>query len=83
VTLKRGVLDSDAFSAWLRASSPGAPRQAATITVFDAARQPIQTWAIRGAMPAKYTGPTLAARGGGDLAMEELVLSADGIEPAG
>jgi hypothetical protein len=25
----------------------------------------------------KYTGPTLAAKGGGDVAMEELVLSAE------
>jgi hypothetical protein len=28
----------------------------------------------------KYTGPTLAAKGGGDVAMEELVLSVQGLE---
>ena len=28
----------------------------------------------------KYTGPTLAAKGGGDVAMEELVLSSEGID---
>ena len=28
----------------------------------------------------KYTGPTLAAKGGGDVAMEELVLSVEGID---
>ena len=30
-------------------------------------------------IPMKYTGPTLAAKGGGDVAMEELVLSAEGM----
>jgi hypothetical protein len=28
----------------------------------------------------KYTGPTLAAKGGGDAAMEELVLSSESLE---
>ena len=28
----------------------------------------------------KYTGPTLAAKGGGDVAMEELVLASEGME---
>jgi len=28
----------------------------------------------------KYTGPTLAGKGSGDVAMEELVLSAEGYE---
>jgi hypothetical protein len=31
-------------------------------------------------MPIKWTGPTLAAKGGADVAMEELVLSAEKIE---
>ena len=31
-------------------------------------------------MPMKWTGPTLAAKGGADVAMEELVLSAEKIE---
>jgi len=82
LSLKRGVMDSGKFFEWLRASSHDAVRPVATITVFDASRQPIRTWAIRGALPVKHTGPTLAARGG-DVEMEELVLSAEGIEPAG
>jgi hypothetical protein len=28
----------------------------------------------------KWTGPTLAAKGGGDVAMEELVLSAENLQ---
>jgi hypothetical protein len=50
--------------------------------VFDASRQPIRRWEIRGTVPVKYTGPALAAKGG-DVVMEELVLAAESIEPAG
>ena len=31
----------------------------------------------------KYTGPTLAGKGGGDVAMEELVLSIEALEIEG
>ena len=52
-----------------------------TITLLDEARQ---TRCARGrcasAQPKKWTGPTLAAKGGGEVAMEELVLVHEGIE---
>jgi hypothetical protein len=35
---------------------------------------------LRGVVPSKYTGPTLAGKGGGDVAMEEIVLSAQALE---
>jgi phage tail-like protein len=47
------------------------------ITLRDEAGSPVQSWKLRGVVPMKYTGPTLAAKGGGDVAMEELVLSAE------
>jgi len=31
-------------------------------------------------IPMKYTGPTFAGKGGGDVAMEEIVLSAEALE---
>jgi hypothetical protein len=37
----------------------------------------VQSWKLRGVVPMRYTGPTLAARGGGEVALEELVLSAE------
>jgi hypothetical protein len=40
----------------------------------------VQRWNLRGVIPLKWTGPTLAAKGGGDVAMEELVLSAEYLE---
>jgi hypothetical protein len=31
-------------------------------------------------MPLKWTGPSLAAKGGGDVAIEEFVLSVESLE---
>ena len=44
----------------------------------EARNGPVATWRLQGAMPLKYTGPTLVGKGGGDVAMEELVLSCEG-----
>ena len=49
-------------------------------TLLDEAQAPVQSWVLRGVVPSKYTGPTLAGKGGGDVAMEELVLSAQALE---
>jgi hypothetical protein len=40
----------------------------------------VQRWTLHNAMPLKYTGPTLAGKGGGDVAMEELVLSVEELQ---
>jgi phage tail-like protein len=82
VTLKRGILNSKSLFEWVkqaRTAGPQAQRNV-TITLLDEAQAPVQTWGLRGVIPLKYTGPTLAAKGGGDVAMEELVLSAQGFE---
>ena len=82
VTLKRGILNSKSLFEWVkqaRTAGPQAQRNV-TITLLDEAQAPVQAWGLRGVIPLKYTGPTLAAKGGGDVAMEELVLSAQGFE---
>ena len=82
VTLKRGIIDSESLWSWIkdaRVSGPDA-QKTVTITLLDKAQQAVQTWVLRGVIPMKYTGPTLAGKGGGDVAMEELVLSAEGLE---
>ncbi len=82
VTLKRGIVNSKDLWDWIedvRKNGPGAQR-IATITMRDEAGNDVQTWKLRGTVPMKYTGPTLAAKGGGDVAMEELVLSAEGMD---
>ena len=50
------------------------------ITLLDEARNPVVTWSLRNAQPKKWVGPTLAAKGGGEVAMEELHLVHEGIE---
>jgi phage tail-like protein len=81
ITLKRGLVGSDDLFAWLKGVRDGTadPRQI-TITLLDEARQTVAMWAIRNAQPKKWTGPTLAAKGGGEVAMEELTLCHEGLE---
>lgn len=81
ITLKRGLVGSDDLFAWLRGVRDGVadPRQV-TITLFDEARQPVATWALRNAQPMKWMGPTLAAKGGGEVSMEELHFVHEGLE---
>ena len=50
-----------------------------SITLMDEARDPVATWRLHRAQPKKWTGPTLAAKGGSDVAMEELHLVHEGI----
>jgi phage tail-like protein len=83
VTLKRGLVGSDDLFAWLKTVRDGtADARTITITLLDEARQTVATWTLRRAQPKKWTGPTLAAKGGGDVAMEELHLVHEGIEYA-
>ena len=81
VTLKRGIVNSEDLWAWMEQvrRTGVAGQRTVSITLRDEASQPVQTWTLRGVVPLKWTGPTLAAKGGGDVAMEELVLSAEAL----
>lgn len=81
ITLKRGLVGSDDLFQWIKTVRDGTPdpRQV-TITLMDEARQAVATWTLFNAQPKKWTGPTLAAKGGGEVAMEELSLVHQGIE---
>ncbi|HET6229642.1 MAG TPA: phage tail protein [Longimicrobiaceae bacterium] len=82
VTLKRGIVSSADLWAWIdnvRKNGINAQRTV-TITLRDETGTDVQSWTLRNVIPLKYTGPTLAAKGGGDVAMEELVLSAEALE---
>jgi phage tail-like protein len=81
VTLKRGILDSSDLWAWIedvRLNSVNAQREV-VITLNNEAGERVEAWTLRGCIPLKWTGPTLAGKGGGDVAMEELTLSCEGI----
>jgi phage tail-like protein len=82
VTLKRGVIDSKSLWDWIKETRTNGveAQKNVVITLLDEAQSAVQSWKLRGVVPMKYTGPTLAAKGGGDVAMEELVLSAEAIE---
>lgn len=81
ITLKRGLVGSDDLFAWLKTVRDGtADPRTVTITLLDEARSPVATFKLRQAQPKKWVGPTLAAKGGGEVAMEELHLVHEGVE---
>ncbi len=83
VTLKRGVIGAENIWAWLnetRTANPAVKRNVVIKLLSEDRSETVVEWKLRGAMPIKWTGPTLTAKGGGDVAMEELVLSVESIE---
>jgi phage tail-like protein len=81
VTLKRGVVDSNEFFAWIKQTREVGykAKRDVTVTLRDETGQPVRKWILQAVLPLKYTGPTLAGKGG-DVAMEELVLSCEGLQ---
>jgi len=81
VTLKRGLIGSTDIFEWLKAVRDGQylPRTV-TVVVLDEARNEVLSLVLKNAQPKKWMGPTLAAKGGGEVAMEELHLVHEGIE---
>lgn len=81
VTLKRGLIGSTDLAQWVKDVREGADgRRTVVITVLDEARNPVAAFKLSNAQPKKWVGPTLAAKGGGEVAMEELHLVHEGIE---
>ena len=42
--------------------------------------RPVAQWSFQNAWPSKYSGPALSAKGSGDVAMEELSISHEGLK---
>jgi phage tail-like protein len=81
VTLKRGIMGQTNFLQWVNITRVDPThKRSVTITLQDEQRNPVLKWRLINARPMKFTGPTLAAKGGSDVAMEELVLAAEGFE---
>lgn len=84
VTLKRGVIGAQNLYEWLEKGRIGkiseAKRDIVVKLQSEDRADTVVSWKLRGAMPIKWTGPTLTAKGGGDVAIEELVLSVETIE---
>lgn len=82
VTLKRGIIKSQDLWDWINLTRREGwiAQRNVTITLMDEANEnTVQRWTLQNTVPIKYTGPSLNAKGGSDVAMEELVLSAEGI----
>lgn len=83
VTLKRGIIKSEDLWSWInevRNNGWGAQRNVVISLMDESGQNAVQKWTLQNAIPTKYTGPSLAAKGGTDVAMEELVLAAEGIK---
>lgn len=85
VTLKRGVIGADNIYTWLEQVRSGDVTAKRNVEIKLTNENPtnlsaVVTWKLLGAMPIKWTGPTLTAKGGSDVAIEELVLAVEHIE---
>jgi phage tail-like protein len=83
VTLKRGLVRTTDIYDWVdqvRKTGFAGKRDSVIITLLDETRKAVAQWTLRSVHPKKLTGPTLAGKGGADVAMEELVLSVEKIE---
>lgn len=81
VTLKRGIMGLTNFWQWVAVTrTDPTHKRNVSITLKDEVGNPVLKWRLINARPMKWTGPTLAAKGASDVAMEELVLSSEGVE---
>lgn len=82
VTLKRGVIGSLNIFNWVKETREGTlsgtPRPTVKIELMNEAHtQAVMTFLLVNAVPMKYTAATLNAKGGTDVAVEELVLACE------
>jgi phage tail-like protein len=80
ITLKRGLMGATDLYQWILATRNGdqSVRRNITIQLRDeAGANTVMTWRLTNARPIKYTAPSLNAKTGTDVAIEELVLSCE------
>jgi len=80
VTFKRGLIGATDLFDWINQNRRGdrAAMRAVTITLQDEAHQgAVMTWRLTRARPLRYTAPSLNGKSGTDVAIEELVVSAE------
>lgn len=80
ITLKRGLMGALDLYQWILATRNGdqSVRRSVTIQLRDeSGTTTVMTWRLTNARPTKYTGPSLNAKSGTDVAIEELVLACE------
>ncbi len=83
VTLKRGIIGDADFFNWIKDVRDGSQNNVLDQVTIELMAEdhsgPVMTWRLLNARPIKLTGPTLNAKGGTDVAMEEFVLACESI----
>ncbi|MCU0889057.1 MAG: phage tail protein [Rubritepida sp.] len=82
VTLKRGLVGSLDLFKWIDQARQGKLDAKASVMIelmSEDRAQVVCAWKLTNARPSKWTGPTLAAKGGTEVAMEELALVCEDI----
>lgn len=80
ITLKRGLMGALDLFQWIHQVRTGDLTAKRNITIQlrdEAGTNTVMTWRLTNARPMKYTGPSLNAKTGTDVAIEELVLSCE------
>lgn len=83
ITLKRGIAGWNDFFDWIKKVGDGDPNQRKDVRIElknEAHTETVMTWVLYAAKPKSYKGATLNAKGGTDVALEELVLSYEKLE---
>jgi len=82
ITLKRGLIGAENLWLWLEETRTGlltAKRNIQVKLQNEDRSEVVLTWNLVNCFPIKWTGPSLSAKGGGDVAMEEMTLCAEEI----
>ena len=80
ITLKRGLMGATDLYQWIDQVRTGDLTAQRNITIQlrdETGTQTVFTWRLKNARPMKFTGPSLNAKTGTDVAIEELVLSCE------
>ena len=80
ITLKRGVFKGDnEFFEWIKSAKVGTvERRDLTISLLNEEHEPVVTWSVRNAFPAKIQSPELKSDGN-EVAIESIELAHEGI----
>ncbi len=81
VTFKRGLIGDLDFFNWIKDVREGSQENVLDQVTIELMAEnhtgPVMTWRLKNGRIIKYTGPTLNAKGGTDVAMEEMVLACE------
>jgi phage tail-like protein len=83
VTLKRGLMGATDLFVWInqvRTGDQAAKRNISIQLRDETGQNTVMTWRLTNARPMRYTAPSLNAKGGTDVAVEELVLSCEDLQ---